>query len=87
MLGTGLTPGLRSLVFPCLPKLCVASLPSEWSQQKLFSCRAVLGVVVKTFLLVRGLQNSSLAILRYKNSVERDSQCGWKQRIESETAR
>lgn len=50
MLGSGLTDGLSSLTFPHFPKRCLARLPSEWSLQKLFSCRAVLGVVMKTFL-------------------------------------
>jgi len=87
MLGSGLTDILSILMFPHCLKLRLARLPSEWLLQKLFSCRAVLGVGMKTFFLVRALQYSNLAFLGYEERVERGSQRGWKQRIVSGTGR
>lgn len=52
---------------------------AECVQEKLFSCSTGLGIVMKTFSLVRGLQNSSLAFLGYKNRAGRGNQSVWKQ--------
>lgn len=71
MARNGLTDRLSSLRFPHFPKP-----PSEWLLQKLFVCRAVLEVAMKTLLLVMALQYFSLAFLGYKNGVEMSSQCG-----------
>lgn len=68
---------------------CVAmAVLWKWLLQKRPVCgqpeRAVLGALTKTVLWVK---DSSLAFLGYKNRVERDNYCSWKQRILSATAR
>lgn len=55
-----------------------------WPLQKLVSYRPLLGLLMKTVWLVK---DSSLDFLGYKNRVERDNRCSWKQRILSATAR